>query len=76
MKTLWQQIFQYTLGAMVVLSLLSTIVILIYANLSSSVHDALMILIGVEASAFTAVIGYFFGSSKGSSDKNDMINQV
>ena len=75
MKSLWQQIFQYALGGLVTLSLLSTIVILIYAELSPSVHDALLILVGVLASAFTAVVSYFFGSSKGSSDKNDLIGK-
>lgn len=73
MTKLWQQIFQYSLGAIITLSLLSTIMILIRSELSPSVHDALMILVGVEASAFTAVVSYFFGSSKGSSDKTEML---
>ena len=75
MKKLWQQIFQYAIGGLVIISLLTTIIILIYGDISPSVHDALMILIGVLASAFTAVISYFFGSSKGSSDKNEMLQK-
>jgi len=75
MKNLWQQIFQYALGAVVVLSILAIIVVLIYGELSDSVQDALMILLGVLASGFMAVINYFFGSSKGSSDKNDILSR-
>jgi len=75
MKTLWKQVFQYVLGGMIIISLLATVIILIFSDLSDSVHDALMIVLGVQASGFTAVIGYFFGSSKGSSDKNEIINK-
>ena len=75
MKTLWQQIFQYTLAAIVVLAILAIIVVLIHAELSASVQDSLMILLGVLASGFMAVINYFFGSSKGSSDKNELISK-
>ena len=74
MNKLWQQVFQYALAAIIVGALIATILILINATLSPSVHDALMILLGVEASGFTAVVQYFFGSSKGSSDKNALIS--
>lgn len=75
MKNLWQQIFQYVLAAVVVLALMTIVIILIYADLSASVQDSLMILLGVLASGFMAVINYFFGSSKGSSDKNEMFKK-
>lgn len=74
-KALWKQIFQYTLAAIVVFSLLAIVVVLIYADLDETVQDSLMILLGVLASGFMAVINYFFGSSKGSADKNEMIGR-
>ena len=75
MKQLWQQIFQYVLAAIVILAILAIIVILIYADISTSVKDSLMILLGVLASGFMAVINYFFGSSKGSNDKNELLKK-
>ena len=75
MKTLWQQIFQYALAGVVVASLVIVILILIKVDLSPTVQDALMILLGVLASGFMAVINYFFGSSKGSADKNEMLKK-
>ncbi len=73
MKTLWQQIFQYVLAAFIVLGFFGVIILLLFVDLSDSVQDALLILLGVLAGGFGAVVQYFFGSSKGSADKNDMI---
>jgi hypothetical protein len=75
MKQLWQQIFQYALAAIIVFALLAVVLVLIFSELDASVQDALLILLGVLASGFTAVIGYFFGSSKGSADKNEMMKK-
>ena len=72
-KKLWQEIFQYALAAIVVGALIATIMVLTQVELSPSVHDAMLILLGVEASGFTAVIQFFFGSSKGSADKTEML---
>ena len=73
-KKLWQQIFQYLLAAVIVGSLVATVMVLIRVEVSDSVHDALMLLLGVEASGFTTVVNYFFGSSKGSSDKTEIMS--
>lgn len=74
MKTLWQQIFQYGLALIITIGFFTTIGLLIFGDLSDSVQDALLILLGVLAGAFSAVVQYFFGSSKGSSDKNELLN--
>lgn len=71
----WQVIFQYALGGLITLSVIAVIIVLIFADLSPSVKDALLILLGVLASGFMAVINYFYGSSKGSSDKTDLIKK-
>lgn len=73
MKTLWQQIFQYGLGALVVLGLYWVTYLLIVKAAPDSNKDALLIVLGVLAAAFSAIVGYFFGSSKGSADKNDLL---
>jgi hypothetical protein len=73
MKTLWQQIFQYGLGAIIVAGLFLVTYWLIIKDSPPSNKDALLIVLGVLASQFANVIGYFFGSSKGSADKDEML---
>lgn len=73
MKTLWQQIFQYTLAGLVAVGLYWITYLLIIKAAPEANLDALLILLGVLAAAFSNVIGYFFGSSKGSADKNELI---
>ena len=72
-KKLWKEIFQYGLAAVIVLGIFAIVIVLVNSKLDPSVHDAMMILLGVLASGFTGVAGYFFGSSKGSAEKNEMI---
>jgi len=73
-KKLWQQIFQYVLAAIIVGALVATVMVLIRVEVSPSVHDALMLLLGVEASGFTTVVNYFFGSSQGSHNKTELMS--
>ena len=73
MKELWKQIFQYGLGALVVLGLYWVTYLLIVKAAPDSNKDALLIVLGVLAAAFSAIVGYFFGSSKGSAEKNEML---
>ena len=42
-------------------------------DVNTSMRDALLILIGSLGAAFGAVVNYFFGSSKGSADKNQLL---
>ena len=74
-KTLWQQIFQYALAALISLGLFWVLNLLINKETPTVNKDALLILLGVLASSFSNIVGYFFGSSKGSSDKNDLLTK-
>lgn len=69
---MWQQIFQYALAALVAVGLYWLSYLLIIKAAPETNKDALLILLGVVAAAFSNVIGYFFGSSKGSHDKDAM----
>jgi len=75
MKELWKQIFQYMLAGLVAVGLYWVTYLLIMKAAPESNKDALLILLGVMASAFTNVVGYFFGSSKGSAEKNEMLKK-
>jgi hypothetical protein len=72
-KELWKQIFQYALGALVAAGLFWVTYLLIMSPAPESNKDALLILVGVIAGQFANIVGYFFGSSKGSSDKTDIL---
>jgi len=76
MKSLWQQIFQYALAALVAIGLFWIVYLLIGKGAPPENKDALLILLGVLAGGFTTIVSYFFGSSKGSSDKNDIFSKT
>jgi hypothetical protein len=73
-KKIWQHVLQYTFAAILAFGLFGVSYLLINNPVPESSRDALLILLGVLASAFTQVVSYFFGSSKGSSDKNEIIS--
>ena len=75
MKELWKQIFQYALGALVAVGLYWVTYLLIMKSTPEGNKDALLIVLGVLAGAFSNVVGYFFGSSKGSQSKDEMLNK-
>jgi len=75
MKELWKQIFQYALAALIAVGLYWVTYLLIMKAAPEGNKDALLIVLGVMAGAFANVVGYFFGSSKGSSDKNEILKK-
>ena len=70
MKT--RDIFFYTLGALIVVGFFIVLVVLMYTSKSS---ESVNMTLGALLAAFGTVVGYFYGSSKGSADKNDLINK-
>ena len=65
----------YTLGCLIVFGYFATVIVLMFMNtgIPNSNRDAVMLLFGTLATSFGAVVQYFFGSSKGSSDKTAML---
>lgn len=65
----------YLLGAFVV-GVSSTITAMLYFYpVPDPNHDAIMMAIGVVLGWGGHVVGYFYGSSKSSSDKNEMLSK-
>jgi len=65
-----KDIFMYVLGALVAIGFFVTLWYLIRQGaFESTINLAIGSLIG----AFATIVGYFYGSSKGSSDKNELI---
>lgn len=68
-----KDVYMYTLGAMIVLGILAIVIILINVEIPDKNAQALNLIIGALIGSFTSVVQYFFGSSKGSADKNEII---
>lgn len=65
--------FQYGLAAFVVGGFFFVLGALIMYAVPADNKDALNIALGALVAGFSAVLGYFFGSSKGSSEKNEIL---
>jgi hypothetical protein len=67
--------FMYALGAIIVIGFFSIIVIMLKFPVPDNNSDELNIALGALIGAFTGVTGYFYGSSAGSKQKTEMLNQ-
>jgi len=70
-----REIAMYILGAIIVSGFFLLLFALTIYNIPSNNKEALNITIGALIGAFTSVVGFFYGSSLGSRDKNDMLNK-
>jgi hypothetical protein len=77
MKTSTKETFMYGLGAVISIGTFVLIGMLVWVVLEhpdTPLKDVLVMSIGSLLAAFGLVVGYFYGSSKGSADKSDAIN--
>lgn len=74
MKETTKERFMYFLGGFVVAISAVVIVLLIYQPLPQENKDIVNIALGTLLGMAVTVVGYFFGSSKSSSDKNALIS--
>jgi hypothetical protein len=68
-----KDIFMYCLAGMVVLLIFAVIGILMFRTTPTENSELLYTALGLALGWGTAVIQYFFGSSKGSADKTEMM---
>jgi hypothetical protein len=72
MENSLKQIYMYALGALIVIGYFAVLVFIINKGVYESTIN---LAIGALIAAFGTIVGYFYGSSKGSSDKNDLLNK-
>jgi uncharacterized membrane protein YccC len=68
-----KQIFQYILGGLIVAGFFIMLGLLIYVTVPGDNKDLLNIALGALIGCFTSIVNYFYGSSLGSSEKNEML---
>ncbi len=67
-------IFMYVLGGLIVLMFFAILYLLVFNKVPESNREVLNIMLGALVGSFSSVVGYYYGSSKGSKDKTDMMN--
>jgi hypothetical protein len=75
MKTL-KDGYQYILGIVIVIAFFWLLIVLVRREIPETNGTLLNVTIGALIGAFTTVVGYFYGSSKGSAEKNELIAKI
>ena len=73
MQSKTKEIMMYVLGLFVVLCSVAVVVLLIFYPIPTVNKDIVNIALGALLGMAVNVIGYFYGSSKGSADKSEDI---
>lgn len=73
MKT-WKEIYQYVLGAIIVLCFFATVVLMLVIKPED--NPVLFTMVGTWGTIATMVATYFFGSSKSSQAKDETIKEL
>jgi len=70
-----KDVFMYTLAAVIMILLFASIYFILTKTIPTENKDLAYMALGLALGWGTMVISYFFGSSKGSADKSEMMNQ-
>jgi len=70
-----KEVFMYALGALITIGFFLTLIFVLTKEIPEQNMDTANQTLGALLVAFAMVVGYFYGSSKGSSDKNEMLNK-
>jgi hypothetical protein len=73
MGTVGKEVYMYILGALIVLGLFIVIGLLIFVPMPKENEQVLLVLLGALTAKFADVVGYFYGSSKSSADKSEVM---
>ena len=72
MKT--RNVLMYVLGALITLAFFGLLGMLVLYPIPEKNSQVLTLTIGALITSFSMVVGYFYGSSKGSADKTELLN--
>ena len=75
MKEFIKEGYMYLLGAIIVVGFFFLLYLLVYQQIPVENKDILNIVVGALIGSFTTVVGYFYGSSKSSADKTEMLKK-
>jgi heme O synthase-like polyprenyltransferase len=71
-----KDIFQYSLAALVIIGFFILLYNLVKSEIPLNNRDLLSIVVGALIGSFSTIIGYFYGSSAGSSKKDEIIKDI
>lgn len=69
----WKTIFQYSIAGMIVLGFIVLIFAMVFHVVPETNNTLLNVMIGSYGAMTLAVISYLYGSTKSSSEKNEML---
>jgi CDP-diglyceride synthetase len=64
----------YALGALIVIGFFLVLLVVFRTEMPEKNKDIGLLVVGALVAKFSDVVSYFFGSSKGSADKTEIIN--
>ncbi len=70
-----KDIFQYVLGGLIVVGFFILLYLLLSSDIPPDNKDLLNLVVGALIGSFATVVGYFYGSSKGSAEKDATIQK-
>jgi drug/metabolite transporter (DMT)-like permease len=70
-----KDLFQYILGGLIVAGFFLLLYLLVGSEVPEINKDLLNLVVGALIGSFSTVVGYFYGSSKGSAEKNEMLKK-
>jgi len=68
-----KDIFQYVLGALIVIGFFILLYLLVTSEVPEKNKDLLNLVVGALIGSFATIVGYFYGSSKGSQEKTEIM---
>ena len=68
-----KDLFQYILGALITVGFFVLLLSLVYSTIPLENKDLLNLVVGALIGSFSTIVGYFFGSSKGSAEKTELM---
>jgi hypothetical protein len=69
----YKEIFQYILGALIVSGFFALLILLVLSAVPSENKDLLNLVVGALIGSFSGIVSYFYGSSLGSSKKDELL---